>query len=461
MPKNKKSLSSYVLLVSCAAALGGLLFGYDTAVISGAIGFLQIKFALDSVMTGWVTACILIGCAIGVALAGIVSDRFGRKKALISSAVIFVVSSLGAALAVNVLSLVLWRTLAGVGVGITSLLSPLYIAEMAPAHLRGRLVSLNQLAITIGIFVVYFINAGIAGAASHTWNVNMGWRYMMGIGVVPALLFLLFLIPAKESPRWLLSKGKRENAHQVLLKIENDPVQAENDLRGIERSIAEETGNIGDLFKKSLRPALLIGILLCLFQQFSGSNAIMYYAPEIFKNAGYGQASSFICTVFIGMTNMVITVVSMGLIDRVGRKRLLGFGALAMSICLLAISLGFYFKMSTWFILLFILLAIAAYAISMAPVTWVIISEIFPTQIRGRAMSICTVFLWLADFLLSETFPILTQAINVANTFLIYTVITFLASVFVWRFVPETKNKSLEEIEHYWKVNEVQSGSQL
>ena len=448
---NSNKLSGYVILVSCAAALGGLLFGYDTAVISGAIGFLTIKFSLTSSMVGWVTSCILIGCAVGVAIAGTVSDKFGRKKALLSSAIIFAVSSLGAALATSVSILVFWRFLAGIGVGITSLLSPLYIAEIAPAHIRGRLVSLNQLAITIGIFVVYFVNAWIASTSTQTWNVNTGWRYMMGIGVLPSVLFLLFLIPAKESPRWLAGKGRFNEAKNVLIKMDGSDQLVDNELAVIKASLQCETNKLSDLFKKRLRPALIIGVLLCIFQQFSGSNAIMYYAPEIFKNAGFGQSSAYIATVGIGVTNMVITIVSMGLVDRIGRKKLLGFGALSMSICLLLVSISFYAHFSGVVVFIFILLSIAAYAVSLAPVTWVVISEIFPTQLRGRAMSICTVLLWLSDFLLTETFPILTQGIGVATTFLIYTIITAIAAIFVWRVVPETKNKSLEEIEGFWE----------
>ncbi|MBU3182777.1 sugar porter family MFS transporter [Clostridium psychrophilum] len=448
--KNSNKLSGYVILVSCAAALGGLLFGYDTAVISGAIGFLTIKFSLTSSMVGWVTSCILIGCAVGVAIAGTVSDKFGRKKALLSSAIIFAVSSLGAALATSVSILVFWRFLAGIGVGITSLLSPLYIAEIAPAHIRGRLVSLNQLAITIGIFVVYFVNAWIASTSTQTWNVNTGWRYMMGIGVLPSVLFLLFLIPAKESPRWLAGKGRSDEARNVLIKMDGSNQLVDNELAVIKASLQCETNKLSDLFKKRLRPALIIGVLLCIFQQFSGSNAIMYYAPEIFKNAGFGQSSAYIATVVIGATNMVLTIVSMGMVDRIGRKKLLGFGALSMSICLLLVSISFYAHFSGLVVFIFILLSIAAYAVSLAPVTWVVISEIFPTQLRGRAMSICTVLLWLSDFLLTETFPILTQGIGVATTFLLYTIITAIAAIFVWRVVPETKNKSLEEIESFW-----------
>ena len=409
----KKKLTPYVILISCAAALGGLLFGYDTAVISGAIGFLQIKFSLGSAAVGWVTSCILIGCAMGVSIAGVLSDKFGRKKILMLSAIIFACSSAGAAFAGSYLTLVIWRVLAGIGIGLTSLITPLYIAEMAPAEVRGRLVSVNQLAITIGIFVVYFINAAIASGSSQAWNVSVGWRWMMGIGIIPSALFILALIPAGESPRWLHQQGKEKQALDVLKKVESSDEDAEKQLSGIELSEKNiDDSKFRDLFNKTWFPVVVIGVLLALFQQFSGSNAIMYYAPEIFKEAGFGQSGAFMATVSIGVINMVITVVSLGLVDKIGRKKLLGWGSFAMSCCLLIVSICFFIKAPSIIILSFILLAIASYAISLAPVTWILISELFPSRIRGRAMSICTVVLWLSDFTLSYTFPILTQNIG-------------------------------------------------
>lgn len=448
----KKRLTPYVILISCAAALGGLLFGYDTAVISGAIGFLQIKFALGSAAVGWVTSCILIGCAIGVSIAGVLSDMFGRKKILVLSAIIFASSSVGAALAGSYLTLVVWRMLAGIGIGLTSLITPLYIAEMAPPEVRGKLVSVNQLAITIGIFIVYFINAAIASGSSQAWNVNSGWRWMMGVGVIPSALFLLALIPAGESPRWLHQHGKADAALAVLKKVESNEQDAQDQLTEIEKSekIVNDT-RFRDLFNKTWLPVLIIGVLLALFQQFSGSNAIMYYAPEIFKGAGFGQNGAFMATVSIGVINMVITIVSLGLVDRVGRKKLLGWGSFAMSMCMLVVAICFFVHASAALTLTFVLLAIASYAISLAPVTWILLSEMFPSRIRGRAMSICTVVLWLSDFVLSYTFPILTQNIGEGWTFMLYVVVTLVSAIFVWKMLPETKGKSLEEIELYWQ----------
>lgn len=450
--KKRKKLTPYVILISCAAALGGLLFGYDTAVISGAIGFLKIKFQLTSAAVGWATSCILIGCTIGVSMGGIIGDHFGRKKALLLSAVIFAASSLGAALSGSYLTLIIWRMLAGIGIGLTSLITPLYISEMAPAEFRGKLVSVNQLAVTIGIFVVYFINAAIASGSSQSWNVNVGWRWMMGIGVIPSVLFILALIPADESPRWLFLHGKNNQAAEVLRKVQGNDATIKNQLSEIKKSDNEEDGTkFSDLFTKTWFPVLLIGICLALFQQFSGSNAIMYYAPEIFKGAGFGQQGAFMSTVSIGLINMIITVVSLGIVDKVGRKKLLGWGSLSMSICLLVVAICFFVKAPAMVMLTFILLAIAAYAISLAPVTWILISEIFPTRISGRAMSICTVFLWLSDFTLSYTFPILTSSVGEGWTFMIYCGVTLASAIFVWLLLPETKGKSLEEIELYWR----------
>jgi SP family arabinose:H+ symporter-like MFS transporter len=450
METKQSHLSGYVILITCAAALGGLLFGYDTAVISGAIGFLKIKFSLSSLEVGWATSSILIGCAIGVSIGGVLSDRFGRKKTLLLSAIIFALSSLGAALASTFTILIVWRMLAGIGIGLTSLISPLYIAEMAPAHMRGKLVSVNQLAITIGIFVVYFVNAGIASSASQAWNVDTGWRIMMGVGVLPSVLFLLALIPAKESPRWLYQHGKQADSLAVLKKVDPQNAQTQLDQIVTAEQKTDDT-KFSDLFNKTWFPVLLIGVLLAFFQQFSGSNAIMYYAPEIFQGAGFAQNGAFLATVSIGVINMVITIAALGLVDRIGRKKLLGFGSLAMSICLFIVVICFYIKAPAYLTLTFVLLAIASYAISLAPVTWILISEIFPSRIRGRAMSICTVVLWLSDFLLSITFPILTGAIGQGATFLIYAIITMCSAIFVWRLLPETKGKSLEEIELFWQ----------
>lgn len=455
MSNSKRKISSYVILISCAAALGGLLFGYDTAVISGAVGFLQIKFSLTSAEVGWVTSCILIGCAIGVSVAGVLSDLFGRKKILALSAIIFAVSSLGAAFSSSYLILVIWRILAGIGIGLTSLITPLYIAEMAPSEVRGKLVSVNQLAITIGIFIVYFINAAIASGSSADWNISTGWRWMMGIGVIPSALFLIALISAGESPRWLAQHGKQSEALKVLKKVESSELAAKQQLNAIQdaEKVVDDT-KFSDLFNKTWFPVLVIGVLLALFQQFSGSNAIMYYAPEIFKGAGFGQSGAFMATVSIGVINMVITVVSLGLVDRIGRKKLLGWGSFAMSVCLLVVAICFFTHASATVTLTFILLAIASYAISLAPVTWLLISEIFPSRIRGRAMSICTVVLWLSDFTLSYTFPILTQNIGEGWTFILYVVVTAVSALFVWKMVPETRGKSLEEIEQYWQNKE-------
>ncbi|TYR79337.1 sugar porter family MFS transporter [Priestia megaterium] len=447
-----KPINRFVLLVSCAVAVGGLLFGYDTAVISGAVGFLQERFHLDATMTGWVTSCILIGCMIGAAIAGVLSDHFGRKKILILSAILFIISSLGSALANTVTVLVVWRIIGGIGVGITALLSPLYIAEIAPAHVRGRLVSLNQLAIVIGIFVVYFVNAAIANNGEIAWNVEIGWRWMLAMGVIPSVLFFVLLLFIAESPRWLEQKGRRDEALRVLKRMNNDESDAKEQLAEIQATIKSEgMGSIKQLFKPGFRMALFIGSVLVLLQQFSGINAIMYYAPEIFKSAGAGEGTAFIQTVLIGATNLLFTLVAIWLIDKLGRKVLLAAGSASMSISLIAIATAFHFGYTdgVW-ILVFILLAIASFAVSLAPVTWVIISEIFPNRIRGRAMSIVTVLLWGGDYIVSQTFPMLTSNFGPAVTFGIYGCMTAIAFLFAWLIIPETHNRTLEDIEESW-----------
>ncbi len=441
----------FAVQVSCVVAVGGLLFGYDTAVIAGAIGFLQTKFHLDAFMTGWVASSILFGCIIGATLAGILSDYFGRKKILIVSALLFMVSSILSAIPHTVTELVIGRIIGGLGIGITSLLSPLYIAEIAPAKIRGRLVSLNQLAIVIGIFVVYFVNAGIAGAGEAAWNINTGWRWMFGVGIIPSLIFLILLFFVTESPRWLVQKGRKEEALQILKRINNNSQQAKTQLDEIKKSIKNESGSIKELFRPGLRIALVIGVLLGIFQQFSGSNAIMYYAPEIFKSTGVGDNIAFIQTVMIGAVNMIFTLVAIWLIDKVGRKILLMVGSVSMAACLMIIGVCFHLgKTGGPWILIFILLAIASYAVSLAPVTWVIASEIFPTRIRGRAMSFVTVVIWIGDFVVSQTFPVLINTIGSALTFGTYALMLVLAFLFVLKVVPETRNKTLEDIANSW-----------
>ncbi len=446
-----KPETKFIYLITLIAALGGLLFGYDTAVIAGAIGFLKTHFQLTAAMQGWAASSALIGCIFGAMIAGALGDWLGRKRTLIISAILFTISAIGSAIPHNLTQFVIARILGGVGVGAASLLSPLYIAEIAPAKIRGRLVSLNQLAIVSGMLIIYFVNAAIAGYGDDAWNAIVGWRWMFASETLPALLFmaLLFFVPA--SPRWLTKQGREDEAFEILTKV-NPFEKAKIELNEIKATIAQETGSLLQLFRPGLRVALAVGIVLAVLQQITGINAILYYAPEIFRKTGLGTNAALMQTVFVGAVNVTFTFVAIGLIDKIGRKALLLIGAGGMTIFLFLIGGAFYLqKFDGPWVLLFILLYIAAFAASLGPVVWVVISEIFPTKIRGRAMSIATVFLWTACYLVSQTFPMLLEKFGSAVTFWIYMIMSVINFLFVLKVVPETKGKTLEQIEKSWQ----------
>jgi MFS transporter, SP family, arabinose:H+ symporter len=449
LAKNSVNIG-FVTLVSSVAAVGGLLFGYDTAVVSGAIGFLGEHFHLSPAMTGWTVSSLLIGAMIGSGLSGVASDRVGRKKILLLAALLFTIASIGSAIPTTITQLIWARMLGGVGIGIASSLSPIYIAEIAPASIRGRLVSLNQLAIVIGISAVYFINASVAARGTAEWNLNTGWRYMFAVGVVPGLLFLILLFVVPESPRWLTKQGRVDEAEKILARV-NGPEQAKAELEEIRHSITAESGRVSELLSPAMKRPLFVGIALAVLQQVTGINAIMYYAPEIFKNIGAGENSSFYQTVLVGLVNLVFTFLAIWLIDRVGRKRLLLVGTVLMSLCLLVVGTAFQtgHTAGSW-VLVAILLYVASFAVSFGPVMWVVLSEIFPTRVRGVAMSVATVALWAADYLVSQTFPILIESIGPGMTFYLFLLMSVIAFFFTLRSVPETKGKTLEQIEQSW-----------
>ena len=438
-----------VYMLTAVAALGGLLFGYDTAVISGAIGFLKIKFNLSASMTGWAASSAIIGCIFGAMFAGWMSDRFGRKKVLILTAILFAVSAVGAAVPATLTQFALFRFIGGLGIGAASMVSPLYITELAPAKIRGKLVSYYQLAIVIGILVIFFVNTLIQGAGDETWNVEYGWRYMMASGVLPALLFLIALFFVPESPRWLTKEGREKEALAVLSSINGD-AKAGEILREVKETLHEEQGTLGELFTGRFRKAIFVGILLSVFSQVQGINAIMYYAPEIFKAVGTGTDAAFQQTVIIGIINAMFTFVAINWVDKLGRKTLLLLGGAGMGISLLMVGLAFHFGWTGYGLLVFILLYIACFAASYGPVTWVVISEIFPIKLRGVAMSVATFALWVAVYLVTQMFPILLEQAGAAATFWIFGGMSLLAFFFVWTQVPETKEKTLEEIEQSW-----------
>lgn len=466
----------YVGLLASVAALGGLLFGYDTAVISGGIGFLTDYFQLSEIMEGWVASCALIGCMIGAAMAGWLSDRFGRKTVLKLSAILFLVSAVGSAVPRTLSEFIVARVVGGVGVGIASMLSPLYIAEVAPAKIRGGLVTLNQLAIVFGMLVVYFVNSQIAAAGDEAWNLAYGWRWMFGSETLPALLFfgLLFWVP--ESPRWLTQQGREGEAAKILTDITGES-QANAQMKEIKETLAMESGSIWDLFRPGFRLALLIGVGLAILQQVTGINVILYYAPEIFKSVGTAYDQAINDTVWIGLDNFIMTVIALLVVDLFGRKILLLIASAGMGISLTLLGLaflmqeliaanpdmtlslfGFTFALQdagAWNLFLqqltfvMILAYVAFFAFAMGGVVWVVLSEIFPTQIRGRAMSIAVVILWFSCFMVSQFFPLMHKLMQ-GSVFFVYAFMCLVAFLFILFLIPETKGKSLEEIERTW-----------
>ena len=445
------TLSKYVIIISIIAAMGGLLFGYDTAVIAGAIGSIQTIFDLSPALTGWAASSAIWGCMIGVIFAGFLSDKFGRKKVLILSAILFFISAVGSSIPNNLIQFVLARLIGGVGVGIASMLSPMYISEIAPAKIRGTLVTLYQLAIVIGINLVYYINLQIASSGDAQWNLDIGWRIMLGSEVIPALLFFILLFFIPESPRWLASKGKIDRAKAIIEKINGQNKSAEL-LNEIQDSFKEEKGSILILFTSGLRMAIVVGVFLAFFSQITGINAIIYYAPEIFKNIGFGADSAMFQTVIIGTVNTIFTFVAIAFIDKYGRRTLLLWGISGMIICLGGVGLMFHFELSSgpW-LLLFILGFIASFAMSLGPIPWVLISEIFPTKFRGVAMSISILMLWIGVVLITQLTPILLESVGGAFTFWIFMFNAIVLIIFTYIMIPETKGKTLEEIAKMWK----------
>ncbi len=443
--------AGYVYLISMSVAIGGFLFGYDTAVVSGAIGFMEQYFTFTPMQKGFAVACALIGCITGAAGSGTLSDRFGRKKILIVSGFMFAISAVTSAIPVTMIQFVIARIIGGLGVGAASMVAPLYISEVSPAAKRGRLVSLQQLAIVVGILIVYFINTIIQGRGNEAWNVARGWRWMFASETLPALLYIIMLLSVPESPRWLAKQGRHSEAMDILSRI-GGRKHAETELAEIETAIEHEGGSIMQLFKPGLGRALIIASLLAIFQQAVGITAVMYYAPEIFKSAGAGTSSAFMQTVMIGAINLVFTFVAMAMIDKFGRRVLMMIGSIGTGTFLLVIARAFYLEsFSGPWVFIAVLGYIASFAMSLGPVVWVYNSEIFPTRIRGRAMSIATFVLWVASFAVSQTFPMLVDSIGSAWTFVVYASACLATFLFVWLFVPETKGRTLEEIEQWWQ----------
>lgn len=442
-----------VVLITTVTAVGGFLFGFDNGSISGSVGFLQERFDLTPAGVGWVTSSIIVGCIIGVIIAGRLSDAIGRKRVLLITAAVFFVGALGEALAPNDAVLVLARILVGIGIGTETTIAPLYIAEVAPARLRGRLVSFNQLFNTVGNLVIFALAAAIANANTQQWNVDYGWRVIFATGLVPAVLFILLLRFVPESPRWLIGKGRVKEAIRILERLNPSRHVAAAQFEEIRSTlpVAEDgkrSSELSELLKPSLRKALLVGFLVALFQQITGINAIFYYAPEIFKKAGLPTSEALSSTVLIGAVLVAATLISMWLIDKVGRRTLLIVGAAAMMVLQAAIGTVFLAEQPNGTVLLLLILAyVAFFAVSFGTVAYVIISEIFPTRVRGAAASIATFALWGGNFFVSQFFPILVDEIGSSATFYLFAGVCAVALLFVLTLVPETKGRTLEQIE--------------
>jgi MFS transporter, SP family, arabinose:H+ symporter len=452
---------AYMMSAALTAALGGFLFGFDTAVISGTVDAVQQQFAMSALMKGWFVSSAILGCILGVSVAGKLSDALGRKLILLLSALLFLLSAIGCAVAPNATLLIVARLAGGLGIGIASMLAPLYISEFTPPHLRGRMVSIYQLAITIGIVCAYFSNRvllGMSQAASggetaglyHWLVVAEVWRAMFAVAAVPAAIFgaLLALIP--ESPRWLAKQGRAAEALQILTRVAGAQV-AEIEMADIRQALSHEEGSLRQLFEPGWRVALLIGILLPFLSQVSGINAIIYYGPSILADAGFAQGDAFSIQVIIGIVNILFTLVAIAVIDRLGRRPLLIWGTAGVIVALVVVGTLFACgATSSFWVPAFIMLFTGCFAFSFGPVCWVIISEIFPTSIRGRAMSVATFSLWVGCWLVSQMVPPLKEAIGLSCTFWMFAVLCFPAILLTWKVIPETKGKTLEEIEAYW-----------
>ncbi len=457
-PKTTYNLG-YVWLIASIAAMGGLLFGWDWVVIGGAKPFFQRYFQLTSeTQIGWANSCALLGCLVGALVAGALSDRFGRKRLLLVAALMFAITSLGNGLANTFSVFVAWRMLGGVAIGLASNLSPLYIAEIAPAQMRGKLVAINQLTIVIGILLAQTINWCLVrnlppGATDEfirdSWFGQQGWRWMFALTAAPSLLFLLGMSLAPESPRWLAKNGDSARASAVLAKI-GGAEYSQAALADIQSTLAaEEIHHVrfGDLLEPRLLPVLGLGVFLAVFQQWCGINVIFNYAEEIFRAAGYDISTVLKNIAWTGSVNLAFTFVALGVVDRGGRRPLMLLGSAGLAVIYVAMGFCYHSGVKGLPMLLLVLSAIGCYAMSLAPVTWVIISEIFPNRIRGAAMAVAVSALWIACFILTLTFPILNKQLGSAGTFWLYAAICVVGFVFIkWR-LPETKGKTLEQLE--------------
>ena len=463
--------TTYLLKLTLVATLGGLLFGYDTAVISGTVSSLEsffvLPFGLDETSAnarlGFVVSSALIGCIIGGLSGGIISKSMGRRNGLLLAAFLFLLSAIGSAMPEMFLKpigegdhtyiyiFIVYRIIGGIGVGLASMLSPLYISEIAPAKIRGKLVSLNQFAIIFGMLIVYFVNYYIASQGDDSWLNTVGWRYMFASETIPATLFFVLLFFVPDTPRSLVLKNKPEKALEVLTKV-NGLAEAEKIILEIKGTVVHHSGK---LFSYGV-PIIVIGILISVFQQFVGINVVLYYAPEIFKGMGSGTDTALLQTIIVGAVNLLFTVLAILTVDRFGRKPLMIIGALGMALSMFALGTAFFSQTVGIVALICMLLYVASFAMSWGPIAWVLLAEIFPNKIRGKAMAVAVAAQWISNYLVSWTFPLmdknsyLLDKFNHGFAYWIYGVMSILAMILVWKFVPETKEKTLEEMDNLW-----------
>ena len=448
----------YVWTICLVAACGGLLFGYDWVVIGGAKPFYEAYFNItDPAQSGWAMSSALVGCVLGALVSGWCADKFGRRLPLILAAILFSASAWGTAMASNFDMFVVYRIVGGVGIGLASALSPLYIAEVSPAEKRGRFVAINQLTIVIGVLAAQLVNLLIAepvaaGATQQaiveSWNGQTGWRWMFGAELLPAVAFLLLLFIVPESPRWLMKAGKEARARQMLERI-GSPEYASRTLNDIAHTLAKDSQRVAfsTLLQPQVKPVVVMGIVLAIFQQWCGINVIFNYAQEIFASAGFDINGTLKSIVATGIINLVFTIAALPLVDKLGRRKLMLLGASGLTVIYALIAGAYALGIMGWPVLLLVLAAIAIYALTLAPVTWVLLAEIFPNRVRGLAMSLATLALWVACFLLTYTFPLLNAGLGAAGSFTLYGIICALGYLYILRNVPETKGVTLEALE--------------
>ena len=459
----------YLIFLSVVAALGGFLFGYDTAVISGTIAQVTQLFQLDALQQGWYVGCALVGSIIGVLFAGILSDKLGRKLTMVISAILFSASALGCALCTDFTQLVVYRIIGGVGIGVVSIVSPLYISEVSVAQYRGRLVSLYQLAVTVGFLGAYLVNYQLlawseSGALLGVPLLNKifiteVWRGMLGMETLPAILFFIIIFFIPESPRWLIVRGQERRAINILERIYNSITEATNQLKETQSVLTAETSSEWSLLMKpDILKAVIIGVCIAILGQFMGVNAVLYYGPSIFENAGLSGGDSLFYQVLVGLVNTLTTILALVIIDKVGRKKLVYYGVSGMVVSLILIGLYFLFgdslNVSSLFLLVFFLFYVFCCAVSICAVVFVLLSEMYPTKVRGLAMSIAGFALWIGTYLIGQLTPWMLQNLTPAGTFFLFAVMCVPYMLIVWKLVTETTGKSLEEIERYWTRSE-------